>query len=55
MDLEWSPEVPQFAVWAVGRLDHTGEPAFHRLYHKQDLKIDLKQPAALNDCFRFSV
>lgn len=41
-----------YVVWAIGRLDAAGEPGFHRLYHKHDVKIrlDLDQ----DDCFPFT-
>lgn len=44
-----------FVVWAVGRLDHEREPAFHRLYPKRDVRLDLAKADDTNDCVRFSV
>lgn len=55
IDREWVVGRPMFVVWAVGRLDHEREPAFHRLYPKRDVRLDLAKADDTNDCVRFSV
>ncbi|XP_072933137.1 protein Skeletor, isoforms B/C isoform X2 [Epargyreus clarus] len=55
IDREWPTEKPVFVVWAVGALDHELEPAFHRLYHKHDVRLQLAQNPPENDCFPFTI
>ncbi|CAB3258621.1 unnamed protein product [Arctia plantaginis] len=55
IDREWVVGRPMYVVWAVGRLDHEREPAFHRLYPKRDVRLDLAKADDTGDCVRFSV
>ncbi|XP_013165780.1 PREDICTED: protein Skeletor, isoforms B/C [Papilio xuthus] len=55
MDLAWRTEGVQYAVWAVGRLDALGEPAYHRLYPRADLALRLAAAPPNNDCFDFVI
>lgn len=55
MDREWVLDRPMFAVWALGRLDKDREPAFHRLYPRADVKLNLGQAPPDSDCLDFSV
>lgn len=55
MDREWAVDRPMFGVWALGRLDHEREPAFHRLYPKSDVKLHLGRSPPDNDCVSFTV
>lgn len=55
LDREWVVDRPIPVIWALGRLDHAGEPAFHRLYHKHDVFLHLGKNPPENDCFSFVV
>ncbi|XP_053619757.1 protein Skeletor, isoforms B/C [Plodia interpunctella] len=60
MDLEWLTSSPAHVVWALGPLDATGEPAYHRVYPRADVSLKLVReasdpPALANDCFPFSL
>lgn len=56
IDREWVVDRPMYVVWALGRLDHEREPAFHRLYPKQNLQIHLgSTDSSTNDCVKFTV
>ncbi|CAH0401754.1 unnamed protein product [Chilo suppressalis] len=54
-DREWIIDKPLYVVWAIGALDHAGEPAFHRLYHKQDIMVHLGTTDHENSCFNFTI
>ncbi|CAH0721351.1 unnamed protein product, partial [Brenthis ino] len=57
MDREWPTERAAFVVWAVGALDHAGEPAYHRLRPAADVQLVLAGAAADHgdDCFDFVI
>ncbi|KAJ0170663.1 hypothetical protein K1T71_013435 [Dendrolimus kikuchii] len=55
MDRAWPVDREVFAVWAVGRLDHAVEPAFHRLFPRADTRLHLAREPALSDCFAFTI
>ncbi|XP_059045505.1 protein Skeletor, isoforms B/C [Achroia grisella] len=55
-DLEWVTNGPAYVVWAVGALDSSREPSFHRLYPRGDVALHLVPvPAPTNDCVPFTV
>ncbi|KAG5898103.1 hypothetical protein JTB14_027460 [Gonioctena quinquepunctata] len=43
-----------YVVWGIGKLDETKEPAFHDLYSKTDVKIELIPKEPQNNCFSFT-
>ncbi|XP_068625732.1 protein Skeletor, isoforms B/C [Battus philenor] len=53
MDRAWNTEGTQYVVWAVGPLDDAGEPAYHRLYHRADVTLQLSRSPPTADCFDF--
>ncbi|CAK1594786.1 unnamed protein product [Parnassius mnemosyne] len=55
MDRAWNTEGPQYVVWAIGSLDHEGEPSYHRLYHRSDVVVKLMENPPENDCFDFVI
>lgn len=55
LDRAWVVDREMYAVWAVGRLDHAAEPAFHRLFPRQDVKLHLGKNPPHQDCFAFTV
>ncbi|XP_047035806.1 protein Skeletor, isoforms B/C [Helicoverpa zea] len=55
MDRDWPVDREVFAVWALGRLDHEREPAFHRLFPRADVRLHLARDPPTNDCVPFAV
>ncbi|XP_072398857.1 protein Skeletor, isoforms B/C [Diabrotica undecimpunctata] len=53
-DKEFPAEGSIYAVWAVGKLDEMKEPAFHDLYSKTDIKIELAPKEPQKNCFSFT-
>ncbi|CAG9821964.1 unnamed protein product [Phaedon cochleariae] len=53
-DKEIPAEGSIFVVWGVGKLDKTNEPAFHDLYPKTDVKIELNPKEPQNNCYSFT-
>lgn len=43
-----------YVVWGIGKLDENKEPAFHDLYSKDDVKIELSPKEPQNNCFSFT-
>ncbi|CAH2096688.1 unnamed protein product [Euphydryas editha] len=54
LDREWPTDRSVFVVWAIGRLDHVQEPAFHRLWPASDTQLVLKQKDDDSDCVDFT-
>lgn len=58
LDRAWPTDRPVYVVWAVGALDHAGEPGFHRLYPRRDVRLRLAAaPGDSTDehqCFPFA-
>nr|XP_023011646.1 protein Skeletor, isoforms B/C [Leptinotarsa decemlineata] len=53
-DKEFPSEGFLYVVWGVGKLDETQEPAFHDLYSKTDVKIEMNPKEPQNNCFSFT-
>ncbi|XP_022115402.2 protein Skeletor, isoforms B/C [Pieris rapae] len=60
LDQEWPTDRAVFVVWAVGPLDHLGEPAYHRLRPAIDHQLVLPHDSqsksrSQSECQRFSI
>ncbi|CAG9858851.1 unnamed protein product [Phyllotreta striolata] len=53
-DKEYPTDSPMYAIWGIGKLDERKEPAFHDLYTKTDIKIELTPKEPQNNCFSFT-
>lgn len=53
-DKEFPTEGSVYIVWGVGRLDENKEPAFHDLYSKTDIKLELTPREPINNCVSFT-
>lgn len=53
-DKEYPIEGSVYIVWGVGRLDENKEPAFHDLYSKTDIKLQLTPKEPQNNCVSFT-
>ncbi|XP_017782124.1 PREDICTED: protein Skeletor, isoforms B/C [Nicrophorus vespilloides] len=47
-------EEDTYVIWALGRLDHNKEPAFHDVYPKADVKLNFGNKDPTNNCFSFT-
>ncbi|XP_018573069.1 protein Skeletor, isoforms B/C [Anoplophora glabripennis] len=43
-----------YVVWGIGKLDENMEPAFHDLYSKTDIKIEMTPKEPQNNCLSFT-
>ncbi|XP_054258338.1 protein Skeletor, isoforms B/C [Macrosteles quadrilineatus] len=53
-DREFKEEGPSQLIWAMGRLDHKSEPAFHDFYPRGSLSVELGRKEPYNTCFSFT-
>lgn len=53
-DINVPPEGPSYVVWAMGRLNENKEPAFHDVYPKANIKVDLNSKEPVSACFAFT-
>lgn len=53
-DREFKEEGPSQLIWAMGRLDHKNEPAFHDFYPRGSLSVELGRKEPYNTCFSFT-
>ncbi|KAJ8970089.1 hypothetical protein NQ314_001400, partial [Rhamnusium bicolor] len=53
-DKEFPAEGSIYVVWGIGKLDENMEPAFHDLYSKTDIKIEMSPKEPHNNCVSFT-
>lgn len=53
-DRPWQRDGPTRMVWAVGRLDPSGEPTFHHVYPKVDVHLNFGDANYRSDCVPFT-
>lgn len=53
LDRDWSTSQETHVVWAVGRLDEDGEPAFHTEYPRADLEMRFGDEDFVDTCEPF--
>ncbi|GBP44131.1 hypothetical protein EVAR_81452_1 [Eumeta japonica] len=54
IDREWPVDRDVFVVWAIGALDPDGEPGFHTLFPRNDIRIRLTGESPINTCVPFT-
>lgn len=53
-DREFKVEGASQLIWALGRLDHNNEPAFHDIYPRGGISVELNPKEPINTCFAFT-
>ncbi|KAL1497150.1 hypothetical protein ABEB36_008156 [Hypothenemus hampei] len=53
-DKEFPSEGSVYIIWAIGKLDENKEPAFHDLYPKANISLELNPKEPMNNCFSFT-
>ncbi|KAL3269598.1 hypothetical protein HHI36_008662 [Cryptolaemus montrouzieri] len=53
-DKEFITDKPLYIIWALGKLDENKEPAFHTIYPKNNISIEVNPKEPTNNCFAFT-
>lgn len=53
-DKEFPAEGSVYVIWGIGRLDENKEPAFHDIYPKTNISIELNPKEPQKNCYAFT-